>query len=120
MNIGRFASLLMLAVCFGSLLHAQENFWDNADAYLGEARPSDTPKIFAPGLLADDGTFVMGRVAFSKDGKEFYYTQNDSWKSGKHAKIKMVRYADHHWSKPASSANNSSHRLCRSMATCCT
>jgi len=43
----------------------------------------------------------MGRVAFSHDGKEFYYTQNDSWESGAHAKLKMMRYADHRWGKPA-------------------
>jgi hypothetical protein len=81
-------------------LHAQSSFWESPDAYLGQAPPSDTPKIFAPGLLADSGTFVMGRIAFSHDGKQIYYTQNDSWESGQHAKIKTIRYADHHGSKP--------------------
>jgi hypothetical protein len=43
---------------------------------------------------------VMGRVAFSKDGKEFYYTQDDSWESLDHSKIRAIRYTDHHWAKP--------------------
>lgn len=100
MNMRRFASLLMIAACLGPLLHAQGNFWESPDAYLGQARPSDTPKIFAPGLLSENGTFVMGRIAFSKDGKEFYYTQNDSWESAQHARLKTIRYSDHRWSKP--------------------
>lgn len=73
--------------------------WRTKDAYLGQRRPSDTPRIFAPGLLADEGTFLMGRVAFSADGREFYFAQNDSWQSGDHAKIKMIRFVDHHWGK---------------------
>ncbi len=101
MNVKRFVSLLIIAGCFGPPLHAQGSFWDSPDAYLGQVPPSNTPKIFVPGLLADSGTFVMGRVAFSHDGKEFYYTQNDSWESGAHAKLKMMRYADHRWGKPA-------------------
>jgi hypothetical protein len=100
MNANRFASLLTMAACLGPLLHAQKGFWDSPDAYLGQTRPSDIPKIFAPGLLADSGTFVMGRIAFSEDGKEIYYTQNDSWNSGEHARIKSVRYAEHRWGKP--------------------
>jgi len=100
MNVKRSASLLMMMVCLGPLLHAKGNFWDSRDAYLGQTRPSDTPKIFAPGMLADSGTFVMGRVAFSHDGKQFYYVQNDSWESGEHARMKTIRYANNHWGKP--------------------
>lgn len=76
---------------------AEPDFWKTKDAYLGQQRPSDTPQIFAPGLLADAGTFPMGRVAFSADGKEFYFAQNDSWESGDRAKIKRIRFVDHHW-----------------------
>ena len=90
----------MWASCALTLLQAQENLWDSPDAYLGQRPPSDTPKEFAPGQLADKGSFVMGRVAFSRDGKEFYFTQNDSWKSGEHSKVRVMRYADHRWSKP--------------------
>ena len=69
-------------------------------AFLGQVPPSDIPKVFAPGLLVDTGTVAMGRVAFSKDGNEFYYTQDDSWNSLEHAQIKLIRFADHNWSKP--------------------
>ena len=100
MNMKRAAYFLSIAAVAGSLLHGQGSFWRSKGAYLGQAPPADTPKIFAPGLLAESGTFVMGRVAFSQDGKEFYYAQNDSWESGAHAKLKMIRYADDHWGKP--------------------
>jgi hypothetical protein len=43
----------------------------------------------------------MGRVAFSPDGSEFYYCQNDSWQSGDHAKMMVVRYKDGRWRKPS-------------------
>lgn len=99
MNIKRLARLMLVA-CLGQLLHAQGSLWGTSDAYLGQTPPSRTPKIFAPGLLADSGTFVMGRVAFAHDGKEFYYTQCDSWESAAHAKLKMIRYASHQWGKP--------------------
>ena len=81
-------------------LLAQTNFLSSPAAYLGQKPPADTPIAFAPGLLAESGTFAMGRVAFSKDGKEFYYTQNDSWESAEHAKLKMIRFRDGHWGKP--------------------
>jgi len=100
MTMRRFAVVLTMLACPGLQLLAQRSFLNTSDAYLGQAPPSDTPKIFAPGLLAENGTFVMGRVAFSHDGKEFYYTQNDSWESGEHARLKMIRYVDHHWGKP--------------------
>jgi len=100
-RLKRFAIISTVVLCCCHLLSAQKTFWDSRDAYLGQLRPPDTPKIFAPGLLADDGTFVMGRVAFSHDGKEFYYTQSDSWNSPEHMRLKMIRYADFHWGRPA-------------------
>jgi hypothetical protein len=93
------AAMMMMA-CLTLQVQGQENFFDTPAAYMGQAPPSDVPKVFAPGLLADNGTFLMGRVTFSHDGREFYYTQNDSWKSGAHAQLKMIRYTDDHWGKP--------------------
>jgi hypothetical protein len=103
MNVKRYKMVLLVTICCISvvLLRAEGSFWEDPQAYLGQPRPSNIPKIFAPGLLADKDTFVMGRVAFSRDGKEFYYTQNDSWESLAHSKIKIIRYADQHWSKPS-------------------
>ena len=93
-------ALLLCSVAFlCQSLSAQSNLWRTTDAYLGQRQPSETPQIFAPGLLPDKSTFLMGRVAFSDDGREFYFAQNDSWQSGDHAKIKMIRFVDHHWGK---------------------
>src|ERR1700730_12394293 len=100
MNMRCLTGLLMSAISFTSVLQAKTSFWETRDAYLGQTPPSDTPKVFAPGLLADKGMFLMGRVAFSSDGKEFYYAQHDSWNSGDHASLKMIRYTGHHWDKP--------------------
>lgn len=91
----------VLLICSIALLlqsaSAQHGFWKTKDAYLGQQQPSDTPQVFAPGLLSDKGTFLMGRVAFSANGREFYFALNDSWQSGDHAKIEMIRFVDHRW-----------------------
>ena len=92
--------LLTVVAILMPVLNAQKSFWDDADAYLGQTRPSNTPKVFAPGLLTDGSMFVMGRVAFSADGKEFYYSESDSWQRGDHISMKMIRYANHQWGKP--------------------
>jgi hypothetical protein len=99
-NLSRMlASCALCAVAVAA--SADDEFFDGADAYLAMKRPGDTPEIFAPGQLAEPGTFVMGRVAFSRDGKEFYYTQGDSWNSLEHAKIKLMRYTNGRWHEPA-------------------
>ncbi len=79
---------------------AQTRFWNSPDAYLGQKPPGDTPKVFAKHLLTRQDTFPMARVAFSKDGKEFYYPTNTSWTSGKHAKIRYFTYEDKKWKGP--------------------
>lgn len=101
MNKKHFAYFLTMAAFLAPPLYAQESFWNSPDAYLGQPRPTDTPKIFAPNLMTDSGTFVMGRIAFSHDGKEIYYVQSDSWEGAQHFRpLKMLKYTDHHWSKP--------------------
>ena len=69
MNLKRLTGLLTALACFNPILQAQKSFWDSPQAYLGQLRPSDTPRIFASGLLADPGTIVMDRIGFSLDGK---------------------------------------------------
>jgi hypothetical protein len=100
MNLKRLIGFLMAVGCFTSILHAQKNFWDGPDAYWGQSRPSDIPKIFAPGLLADPGTIVMDRIGFSPDGKEIYYLQNDRWYSMENGKLKVLKYDGHKWKGP--------------------
>jgi hypothetical protein len=102
MQVRRLSLLAITTLCLSPLMHAhaQGSFWDSKNAYLGQTPPTDTPKIFAPGALAEPGMFAMGRTAFSPDGKEFYYAQNDSWNSGKHLSLRMIRYQKGGWSKP--------------------
>jgi len=100
MVVNRTLSLFLAACLLAPHVSAQKSLWNAPEAYLGQTPPSDTPKVFAPGLLAESGSFVMGRVTFSPDGKEFYYAQSDSWSSGTHTSIKMIQYVNHHWNKP--------------------
>lgn len=94
------AVLLLFGVAVVSQgVYAERDFWQTKGAYLGQRPPSDTPQVFARSILAGSNTFPMGRVAFSRDGKEFYFVQNDSWQSGAHAKIKMIRFSERHWGK---------------------
>lgn len=79
---------------------AQESFWNSPQAYLGQARPSNTPQIFAPDLLTEPGTIAMDRITFSRDGREIYYYQADGWGTLKTAKIKSFRYDGHRWIGP--------------------
>lgn len=78
---------------------AQMDLWESSNAYLGQTPPGDTPKIFAPGLLADSG-IVLGRVAFSKDGKAFYYGYARHWFDFKGTGIKEISFDGQKWSKP--------------------
>ncbi len=96
MNMKNFAALLLLGG-LGTPMQAQKSFWSTPDAYLGQPRPSEKPKIFA--LITDPGTFPMGRVAFSSDGKQLYYTQSTSWSKGS-TWLKTIKFDGHRWGNP--------------------
>ncbi len=87
-----------LSLCQCSI--AQTNFLNSSNAYLGQAPPGDTPKVFAPGLLADKGEFSANRTAISGDGKEIYYSTNTSWGNSKDLKVKYFRYDGKKWIGP--------------------
>lgn len=95
-----FISLL----CFIIIIHvnAQSDFWSSSNAYLGQTLPNDTPKLFASNMLiaANDTGFALDRVAFSNDGKEFYYCYNTSWFNITNLKIKYFAYTNNHWQGP--------------------
>jgi hypothetical protein len=82
--------------------NAQSNFWNTRNAYLGQTPPSDTPELFAPNILIqnNDTGFALDRVAFSNDGKEFYYCYNTSWFSTKNLKIKYFQFKENAWKGP--------------------
>ena len=84
---------------FAKALNAQTNFWNSSDAYLGQIPPKDAPKVFAQDLLADSG-IVLGRVGFSKDGKEFYYGYAQHWFDSKGSGVKQLAYDGTKWGKP--------------------
>jgi len=81
-------------------LHAQSKFLKSKDAYLGQTPPGDTPKVFAERLLVQRDTFPMDRVAFSADGKEFYYPSNTTWFSTVNAKVRYFKYDNGKWNGP--------------------
>lgn len=94
-----FSVALFLILCLGQHLNAQKNFWLSSNAYLKQIPPTDTPKVFAPGLLADTG-IALDRVAFSNNGKEFYYCYAQHWFDSKGAKIKYFKYTNKGWAGP--------------------
>lgn len=97
----RVVAVALMMASFVSSAVAEKKLWATPQAYLGQTPPGDTPQVFAKDLLTDgNGMFAMGRVTFSPDGREFYYTENDSWKSLEHGAIKEIRYGKHGWEKP--------------------
>jgi hypothetical protein len=88
--------ILLLNAC----TNEPKSFWDSPNAFLGQIPPNDTPKPFAPGLLADTGGIALDRVAFSPDGREFYYCHNTSWFSSTNLKIKAFKFTGDRWQWP--------------------
>lgn len=103
----KFLQLKLVNTCFvfilslGILLSscAQGDFLDSKDAYLGQTPPGDTPKIFAPGMLVDSG-IVLGKVAFSQDGKSFYYSYARHWFDDNGSGTSEIRFDGKKWLKP--------------------
>jgi hypothetical protein len=86
--------------CF-NICSAQNDFWNSSEAYLGQALPqNETPQIFASELLKDNGV-ALDRLAFSADGKEFYYCWAEKWFDKESAKVKCFRYENGKWNGPA-------------------
>lgn len=99
MNKQTFLALIILVVISANI-RAQSDFLNSPDAWLGQKTPSDTPLIFAQHLLTTKDTFPLDRVAFSPDGKEFYYPTNNTWFDAKNAKIKYFAYDGKKWKGP--------------------
>jgi hypothetical protein len=95
-----FFLFLVILLGFIQDLIAQTSFWDSRNAYLGQALPGDTPKIFAPGLLAGKGEFSANRTAISADGKEIYYCTNKTWANDNDLRVKYFKYDGKKWIGP--------------------
>ncbi len=59
--------LVALIFCQYTTAHAQENFWNSPNAYLGQTPPGNTPVKFAPGLISDTAFFSFDRSTFTPD-----------------------------------------------------
>src|SRR4051812_4624905 len=90
--------IICLVVCKTSL-HAQ-SFFSSRNAYLGQPLPGDVPQRFSPLHLTDSGYFILGRVAFSPDGKEFYYGANNQWYSNDNQILNYYRFENGSWKGP--------------------
>jgi hypothetical protein len=91
---------LLVCVLYSFALHAQPAFWASPQAYLGLTPPGDAPVRFAPGLLEVKDSFDMDRVAFSGDGKEFYYETDNTWYSTTPVVLRSFVYKEGKWIGP--------------------
>ncbi|HVS94168.1 MAG TPA: hypothetical protein VHE59_19160 [Mucilaginibacter sp.] len=93
---------LIPVICLlcGVSANAQKNIWKSRDAYLGQKPPGDKPEVFAEHLLVQRDTFPMDRVAFSDDGREFYYPSNITWYNTDHAAIRYFKFENGKWKGP--------------------
>ena len=95
--------LFFLILCTAGLLFdatAQSSFLESKDAWLGQKPPGDQPEVFAENLLMKNDTFPMDRVAFSKDGKEFYYTSSNTWFNSNPTRIRYFKFENSKWNGP--------------------
>jgi len=94
--------VLLLAswLAFNFIASAQAQFWNSSNAYLNQPQPGDTPVPFKPPHLTEPGYFVLGRIAFSADGKEFYYGCNNAWFNDEHQRLNYYRFEKGEWKGP--------------------
>lgn len=89
------AFILITAITFYSELLSQDKRNNLNGAYVGQAVPGLTPKVFAPGTVSLMDEYEFGSV-FSSDGSEFYYSVNVNQKS----EIRYMVRKDGQWSRP--------------------
>ena len=93
--------IVCFLVFFNALhAYAQTSIWNTPNAYLKQAVPADTPMVFAGGQLLRDSGIVLSRVAFTADGREFYYTFARHWFSAEGTGVKRIVFDGAGWKKP--------------------
>ena len=95
----RIILFFLILLSFNENLYAQGSFWTSKDAYLGQTPPNDTPRIFAKALIVDTGSWAGDRVAFSADGREFYYSRAKSWFTTQN-RLEYYKFKDGKWLGP--------------------
>lgn len=99
----RLHRLALIALLWTSPLLALDGKRDTAGnippaaAYLGQKPPGEKPELFAPGILAANP--FLGRLAFSPDGTECFFTVDDATYSSQ--SLLMTRYVNGAWTPQA-------------------
>lgn len=99
MKANKIIPILWMLLVTGSYSCSQSSFLNSKAAYLGQTPPDETPKIFAPGMLADSG-IVLGKVQFSQDGQAFYYSYARHWFNSAGSGTKEIKFDGTKWQKP--------------------
>lgn len=91
--------LFLLLFAFNSLIYAQnaEEFSDLYGDYLGQTPPTDTPVIFAPGIISKT-TLEHSAAIFSSDGNEVYWVSRENQESK--LSIWMMQRINNRWTEP--------------------
>jgi hypothetical protein len=92
--------LLSLLCLLCGTAYGQKTLWNTPMAYLGQTPPGDTPRVFAPGLLAQKDTIDMDRISFSPDGKELIYAAQLHWGDPSKSEVRDFRFQDGKWTGP--------------------
>ncbi|HOY20481.1 MAG TPA: hypothetical protein PLC89_24425 [Haliscomenobacter sp.] len=99
MNANKIIPILGMLVMALAYSCVQSPFLSSKAAYLGQTPPDESPKIFAPGMLADSG-IVLGKVQFSQNGKAFYYSYARHWFDNRGSGSKEIKFDGARWQKP--------------------
>ena len=86
----------LLVMADPAVVDAQPGALPAKDAYLGEARPGDTPRMFAPGRISDG--MANRDMAISPSGKEVFYTLQSP--GGQISQILYCHWTGGAWSGP--------------------
>lgn len=88
-----FKTFFVLFTFICTSIYAQKI--DEKLKYLKQETPSNTPIIFAPGVISKENQLEFGSV-FSKDGTQFFYGVSIKGKS----EIRYCQFVNNNWSTP--------------------
>lgn len=72
-------------------------------AYLGQAPPGSTPRLFAPGVVSNRADFEHSAAVFSPDGRELFWCTNVDMRTdppGEGQRLYFTRQVDGVWTAP--------------------
>ncbi|MEO5561865.1 MAG: hypothetical protein ABIR18_00495 [Chitinophagaceae bacterium] len=95
-----FFVVFAVIIASGLACSQSSSFFADPHAFIDQQQPGDVPQRFTPPRMTDSGYFVLGRVAFSEDGKEFYYGANNQWYSNDNQIVNYYRFENGSWKGP--------------------